>query len=292
MQPLCSIIVPTYDAAPYLEAALDSALGQTYQSVEVVVVDDGSTDETPAILERYDRRIVTTWQVNAGVSAARNTGLALASGELIAYLNADDVFEPTRIARCVEALDADPAITAVTTDAYMIDETGTTGRRWYGGFSDAVFAEDDQLQAIVRANYVFVSVVVRRAALEAAGPFDSACDRAEDLDMWIRLLLGGARFACIPETLAGCRLRADSLLADPSKQWDAHLHVLDKHAEALWARGVRVPAPTYFELAKRHARAGARRRAFAFARMGMRGRDLQLARRARAAAGVARRALR
>lgn len=289
MRPLCSVIVPTYNAATYLAEALDSALEQTYQPIEVVVIDDGSTDDTAQVLDGYGDRIVRRYQSNAGVSAARNAGLGLAHGDYIAFLNADDVFAPTRLERCIELLEERPDITAVTTDAYMIDGDVATSRRWYGSFSRAGFPEPQaQLHAIVEWNFIFVLVVVRREALDRLGGFDSSCDRAEDLDMWIRLLLDGGRFARIAEPLAGCRLLPDSLLAAPAKQWYAHLTALDKHVEELWRRDVRAPGGVYFELAKRHARNGSRRRAATLAGMGLRCSDLQVLQRAQAGAGVAR----
>src|SRR5437660_1682693 len=112
----CSVIIPAYNVERYVAEALDSAIGQTYPNVEVVVVDDGSTDGTRRVLESYTDRAVILNQPNRGAAAARNTALAASTGGFLAFLDADDRWAPERVARCIELLERMPA-DAVTTDA-------------------------------------------------------------------------------------------------------------------------------------------------------------------------------
>ena len=97
MEPKISVLVPAYNVAPWIGSTLDSILSQTYQNLEVIVVDDGSTDETAGILERYaarDERVVIVHQPNAGLVAARETGIANATGEYVTFVDGDDTIEP------------------------------------------------------------------------------------------------------------------------------------------------------------------------------------------------------
>jgi glycosyltransferase involved in cell wall biosynthesis len=129
MTPRVSIIVPAYNAAAYLPYAIDSVLAQTYQDWEIVIVDDGSTDNTRAVVDAYRSRLRDRlqyiFQPNRGVSAARNHGIRAARGEFIALLDADDVWLPQRLELGVNALDADPAVGLVHSRVARIDTKGS-----------------------------------------------------------------------------------------------------------------------------------------------------------------------
>ena len=103
-RPLVSIIIPTYNCARYLPEAVNSALGQTCNSLEVIIIDDGSADETQEVLKPYSDRILYLYQANKGVSAARNRGIAMAQGEFIAFLDADDVWLPEKLEKQLACL--------------------------------------------------------------------------------------------------------------------------------------------------------------------------------------------
>ncbi len=234
-----SVLIPAYNVERWIAAAIDSALAQDHPAIEVVVVDDGSTDGTAAIVESYADRVVFVRQANRGLAGARNTALRHASGSIIGLLDADDVWAPTRTSRAISLLRADPGLGVVTTDAWLIEGDRPTDRRFYGDWHGVEFALGDQLGAIANHNFVFVGAYIRRELFERHGTFDENLRRAEDYDLWVRFLLGGERFGIVDEPLAGYRVRPDSLSADPRVQREAHLTVLAKHLHPLWVRAAR-----------------------------------------------------
>jgi glycosyltransferase involved in cell wall biosynthesis len=126
--PLATIVITTYNHAPFLPAAIESALNQTHPRVEVIVVDDGSTDESPQVISRYGTRISSLSKKNEGADAGRNDGFALSKGEIVCFLDADDTLQPTAIEHAVAAL-ADSKVAKVQWRLWTIDEDGrTTGR--------------------------------------------------------------------------------------------------------------------------------------------------------------------
>jgi glycosyltransferase involved in cell wall biosynthesis len=287
--PLVSVIIPAYNVECYVAAAIDSALAQTYEHVEVVVVDDGSTDHTAEVVAGYGDRVVTVSQENRGLAGARNSGIRAASGSIFALLDADDLWLPERLARCVPILVDRPEIGMVTSDAYVMDETVKTTKRCYGDRRRFPFPahEDEQLAIIAKRNFLFISVVFRRSLVERCGSFDESMRRAEDYELWTRFLLSGSRAAFVPEPLGYYRVRADSLSAS-KEQWGAHLTVLEKHLPELWRRGAHGRARDAFEIGERLVARGERREAVAFFRHAVTGEEIDLATRARFAASALR----
>lgn len=250
--PTLSILVPAYNAERWLAEAIDSALAQTYRAVEVVVVDDGSTDATADIAAGYGERIVLVRQENRGLAGARNTALRHARGALIGLLDADDAWEPTRAERTVAWFEAHPDGAIVTTDAWIVAETTLTERRYYRDHLGRDFpAPAAQLAAIARHNFVFVAAVARREVFDRVGAFEESLRRAEDYDLWCRALLAGERIGLIDEPLARYRVRSDSLSADRVAQWEAHLRVVERHLEAFVAAGVPLDPTALYDLARR-----------------------------------------
>lgn len=190
MAPLVSVVVPVYNGAKYVRAALDSALGQTYPAVEVVAVDDGSTDESAAVLASYGSRLVVVRQPNAGVAAARNAGIQASRGELIAFLDQDDWWLPEKIERQVACFQAEPQVGLIHTGVLQYSERAAT-------FVDPVYPIDDtsQLQGhchdlLLLGNGIFnSSVMIRRGVLEVAGRFDPSLggNSCQDYDLWLRI---------------------------------------------------------------------------------------------------------
>ena len=134
--PMVSVIIPNYNYADYIGLAIDSVLAQTYPNVEIVVVDDGSKDDSIEILAAYDGRIKLILQQNQGVSVARNTGAANSSGELLAFLDADDVWRPEKLEKQVHAIanDEDVGPCALFDDAYRSAGHALRGDSgWKGG---------------------------------------------------------------------------------------------------------------------------------------------------------------
>ena len=180
-----SIIIPAYNAAEFVREAVDSALAQTHPDVEVIVVDDSSTDHTPQVLAGYGNRIRVHRQPNGGVSSARNTGARLATGDWVAFLDADDVWAPTKTA-------AQLARAAETAAPWVYSNRFNTGER--GGFPEfqsdhALMTEGDVfVDLLLRGNFITVSsVMMRKALFEEAAGFYSQKGGCEDWDLWLRV---------------------------------------------------------------------------------------------------------
>ena len=285
VSPLLSIVIPAYDVAPYVREAVDSALAQTHPHVEVVVVDDGSTDSTGSILESYGDRIVLIQQQNRGLAGARNTGIAHATGSYLGWLDADDIWYPQRAQLAIDYLESHPGVAAVTTDAYILDGSTITDRQYYRDFLKRGFpAPQDQLSTMIDHNFMFVGTIVRASVMRRYGGFDETLRRSEDYDLWMRLLLGGQRFGLIDEPLASYRVRPDSLSASKQAQWEAHLDVVSKHIAAIRRAGLVAPATVSWALARRAGVLGKSRNAASFYRDTLSGTD---ARRVRQRAKIA-----
>jgi glycosyltransferase involved in cell wall biosynthesis len=292
-RPLVSVLIPAYNVEEFVAAAIESALVQTYPHVEVVVVNDGSTDGTAAAIAPFRDRIVYVDQPNRGLAGARNAAIAAASGPVLALLDADDLWLPDRLEQCVALLEQQPEVGLVTSDAFLIEDGLRTARRCYGDRRRYPFPapDADQLDVISHRNFLFVSVVFRRALVERCGGFDETLPRAEDYELWTRFLLSGARAACVPEPLGYYRRRPDSLSASPD-QWDAHLTVLERHLPELWRRGATGRPRDMFEIGQRLAARGDRRGAAMFFSRACRAPGVPVETRVRYAGGAIRRLVR
>ncbi len=183
--PAVSVIIPAYNAGSQLRDAIESASRQTYGDREVIVVDDGSTDQTESLVSFYGDRIRYYKQANRGVAAARNLGIAKAKGKYIAFLDADDLWLPTKLAEQVPLLEADPSLGLVYTDWAIVSDQGEITRSF---LRDRPAASGDAFEAIVRCGFILTSgTVVRRACLDAVGSFDESRVVAEDYDLWLRV---------------------------------------------------------------------------------------------------------
>ncbi|MDH5673273.1 MAG: glycosyltransferase family 2 protein [Myxococcales bacterium] len=187
--PLVSVVMPAHNAERYLCEALDSVLVQTYARLEIIVVDDGSSDSTWQILERYaaaDPRVRPfSNEVNRGIVASRNRAFAEASAEAryFAVLDSDDVCMPDRIAQQVEFLENHPGHALVGGNTLIIDESSAViGERRYPS------ADADLRRVITRYNPIAQpTVMIRKAALEEVGVYDERFPRCQDYDLWLRM---------------------------------------------------------------------------------------------------------
>lgn len=225
--PLVSVIIPTYNRSAYLRQAIASVLAQTYPDFEIVVVDDGSMDDTAAVVAEFaDTRIRYERQANAGRSAARNRGLALARGEYIAFLDDDDLYLPDKLAVQVAFLDAHREIGLAAGGAAVIAADGSPVGQWESG--------RDQRQLTLPAclyacPLLTCGVLLRRQWLQALDHwFDSNMDRAEDTDLWIRLLVAGCPMAWTPAVISAYRQHAASSQHDGERYYQSYLRLLDK----------------------------------------------------------------
>ena len=187
-KPLVSVVIPTFNYGHYVCDAVDSVLSQTYENVEILVVDDGSTDDTQERLKKYDGRIVNILQKNAGLSAARNTGIRKAKGEFIAILDSDDIWEKEKLAEQMNVFASDEAgrIGVVSCAGECINEQGgvieTTG---YTDLND----EYKFFETLVTKNIISGGscAVVRKKCFDEVGLFDETLRSSEDWDMWLRI---------------------------------------------------------------------------------------------------------
>ncbi|HEV7666028.1 MAG TPA: glycosyltransferase [Chloroflexota bacterium] len=184
--PIVSVVMPVYNVERYVEEAVRSILGQSLRDLELIVIDDGSTDATPAILDEVahgDQRMRVVRQGRAGAIAGFNRGAAAARGHYLAWLGGDDVACPNRLAVQVAFLDAHPDVAAVGGSVIVIDATGqTVGSLRYPTASDAIE------KMLVSANPIAApAALIRKAAFEAVGRCRSPFVGAEDYDLWLRL---------------------------------------------------------------------------------------------------------
>ncbi len=188
--PVVSVIIPCYQSARTVGAAISSALTQTYPRVEVVVVDDGSSDASAAVLAGYGDLIRVITQPNAGVSAARNRAVEAASGELIATLDADDILLPGHVAAAVDAWQAaGGGRRFVTCEAYVLGPEGIfPGRRVLPAGAVPPAA---QRRAILERNIVSIMSLFPAAMHHELGGFDTSLTHCEDYDFWARAVFSG-----------------------------------------------------------------------------------------------------
>ena len=190
-EPRVSVLLPVWNAEPFLETAIDSILRQTFPSFELIVIDDGSTDASAAIAERCargDARLRVVRRSHEGLSASLNLGLAAARGEYVARMDADDISVLDRLRKQVAHLDARPACVAVGAWIEVIDEAGR-----HLGLKTYVTRHDEIRAALLRgiSPMAHPTVVARRDALRAMAGYDARRYPSEDFDLWCRLVERG-----------------------------------------------------------------------------------------------------
>ncbi|WP_395698176.1 glycosyltransferase family 2 protein [Methylocella sp.] len=208
--PVLSIVIPAYNVEAYIEDAVRSALGQTFRDLEVIVVDDGSTDRTPDVLSAIDDpRLRVVRQENGGLSAARNTGIRSARGEFIGLLDGDDIWLRQKAALQLAVMMADPSIGLTFSHSEYLTERGArTGRVLLAGKAHP------SLHDMIRRNHLGngSTVIARRACFDDAGLFMTELRSCEDYEMWRRILwLTSYRAVLTPAPLTLYRLRESSL---------------------------------------------------------------------------------
>jgi glycosyltransferase involved in cell wall biosynthesis len=207
---LISVIIPVYNGNQYLHACIDSALDQTYPQIEIIAINDGSTDNSLEILKGYGNRIQIIDQANSGVATARNTGVKASRGELLAFLDQDDVWDTTKLERQAVLLEQHGAALATYCDHRGIDEHGKVTSP-----SGAVYdprASGQILEYLIRGNFILSAslVMLRRSAFDAAGGFDASQPHwSDDYDLWMRIAAQGAILYQL-ETLVGYRRHSNN----------------------------------------------------------------------------------
>ena len=208
VQPLVSIVMPVHNGQRFLAAAIDSALGQDYEPVEVIVVDDGSTDDS-ADIARARPAVRLIEQPNGGVSAARNAGLAAARGELIAFLDQDDVLMPDKLTTQVAALIAEPALDFVVGKLRIELEPGSPRPPWWNPAWNPEGEVASQLG----------TVLARRRAFDAIGGFDERYSIVGDADWLARAKDAGLRYRLLPQVVMTYRVHEHNNVHDRARMY-------------------------------------------------------------------------
>jgi glycosyltransferase involved in cell wall biosynthesis len=225
---LVSVIIPNYNHGRYLPDAINSVLQQRYEQVEIVVVDDGSTDDSRQIAARYGEQIRTIWQENQGLSAARNNGLRAAQGEYIALLDADDMLEADFLTTLIGLLQANPAADGVMCGYRFVDD----GKNPLPQTERRELPPDALHTVLLDGNFLVPeSILLRRYCYAVGGPFDETLRACEDWDMWLRI---SQQFTIIstPRLLSRHRVLPGSMSSNPQRMLSSRLIVLNRHLGA------------------------------------------------------------
>jgi glycosyltransferase involved in cell wall biosynthesis len=238
--PLMSVLMPVFNCERYVRAALQSILGQSCGDFELIVIDDGSRDRTPEILQEYaqqDSRVCILTRPNRGIVASLNEGIDRACGEFIARMDGDDIALPVRFARQVQFLRNQPACVAVGSCVMLIDSEGEPIRTMC---EQLTHEEIDQAHLSGDSHAIsHPAVVMRTSAVRAVGGYRKEYEHAEDLDLFLRLAEVG-QLANLPDVLLMYRVHAASIGAtrrslQAQRAWAA---VCDAHQR----RGISMPA--------------------------------------------------
>jgi glycosyltransferase involved in cell wall biosynthesis len=208
MNPLVSIVIPVYNGANYVREAIDSALAQTYANVEVVVINDGSTDggKTRDIAVSYGDRIRYLEKPNGGVATALNLGIREMRGELFSWLSHDDVYYPEKIARQVELLKTSGDGKTILFGNYdIIDHAG----RLVGRGAIETFALNNPILSILGTYVYGCSLLIPKTVFDGAGHFNESLKNSQDNEMWLRIACKGYRLQYVPEVLLKVRKHAE-----------------------------------------------------------------------------------
>jgi glycosyltransferase involved in cell wall biosynthesis len=209
--PLVSVIIPAFNVAEWLAETIHSVLAQTHRPVEVIVVDDGSTDGTPLVAQGFGNAVKYIRRLNGGVGAARNAGFRASTGEYVAFVDADDLWFPDKLARQVALLESKPDVGWVYSDALVVDHSARhvldrVGRTWD-------LPEGDIVGSLLLNNFVACPTpLIRRALMEALGGFEElrSLTVAADWHMWLRLA-AAAPAGCVRSPLARVRSHPGSM---------------------------------------------------------------------------------
>lgn len=213
MNPLVSIVITNYNCGRFVAEAIETALAQSYPNVEVIVVDDGSTDDSMKAIEAYRHRVRIVAQRNRGVSGARNTGIGESRGEFVAFFDADDLWRRDKLAKQLP-LFANPSVGLVYCGVEYIDDAGRSLGTNVKGLKGRVLRDI----ALLRETVVLAggsTAVVRRRLFDEVGGFDPELSTAADWDMWRRIACV-AEIDVAREPLMKYRLRAGSMHRNPT----------------------------------------------------------------------------
>jgi glycosyltransferase involved in cell wall biosynthesis len=259
--PLISVIMPVYNGEPFLRQALDSVFAQTHDRVEVIAVNDGSADRSREILASYGNRVHVIDQQHAGPAAARNRAIAASSGQWLALLDQDDLWEPHRLERQLAL--ARPNDDLLHAECRIIDADGNTIRP---KFSTEPCDRHASLARVIRHNPIYVlTVLMRRSAVARVGGLDPA-NRfgTDDYQLWLRLLATGSRCRYTREVLASYRVHGGNASGDHLQMMRGEIYALTQtyaqHSRGFKGRTLsalrRKLSGLYLSVGCRHAESG------------------------------------
>ena len=224
--PRVSVVIPNYNHTRYVAGAIQSVLDQSVPAYELIVVDDGSTDESREVVSRFGSQVRYIWQENQGLAGARNTGIRAATGELVGLLDADDQWLPTYLETMLPLADQYPEAAVYYCQARCVDEMGAGLPRVLGG---PVVDPDSIYSTLLRANFLLPSTtLLRRDVIVQAGLFDSSLRSCEDWDLWLRIL-PEQRFVGTSECLVFYRQHDKSLSKNIDGMLQAAQAVIEKN---------------------------------------------------------------
>lgn len=226
---MISVIIPTYNCAPYISEAIDSVLHQTCPDYEVIVIDDGSTDATRSIIENRYHTVRYFYVENNGVASARNYGIAKAHGDLIAFLDADDIWLPEKLEKQKELFNKNEELGMVFTENSYFNEHGIIADKL--NKQDSLMRGDIVRNIFLHSYVVTSTVMVRRSVFDTVGLFEEELSVAEDDNMWMRI---GIKYgiALLDEPLVRYRKTTGSL----SSNFSAVFIGVNKQVELLKSR--------------------------------------------------------
>jgi len=225
--PTISIIIPAYNAAKTIIDTVDSVRRQTINDWELIIVNDGSTDNTQEIVEAISEpRLKLITFTNGGVAQARNRGIAEAQGKYVAFLDADDLWLPNKLERQLQALERTPEAIAAYSWTYFMDEQ----QDGYVYHSSPSYQYDrDVYPQLLQGDFIHSgsNILVRRQALAQAGGFEPNCNGCEDWDMWLRLAAIG-NFVVVPQHQILYRRAVGSATSNAEQMYQQGIYVIDK----------------------------------------------------------------
>jgi len=218
-RPVISVVIPLYNHEKYIRTAVESALNQSLRPVEIIVVNDGSTDGSARVMAEIAGQhpeIVFWSQPNQGAHQAINAGIRRATGELVAILNSDDAYHPQRLECCADVLRQSPEIAAVTTVLDFMNAKGKkTKNRWYAQSRSFFEKEGDLPLSLINGNFFMTTsnIVIRRSVFEDIGYF-APLRYVHDLDFFLRLLVAGKTVHLIEAPLVTYRMHAKNTILE------------------------------------------------------------------------------
>lgn len=219
-----TVIIPAYNQGHYLGETIQSVLNQTYQDFELIIIDDGSTDNTREVANSFsDPRIRYIYQENGGLSAARNTGIRESSAPLVTFLDSDDLFLPHNLAVLQAYLEEHAEVGLVSGGTQIIDPAGRV-------LDQKIMPPANlKLPELLMGNPFSVGgLLLRRVWLERVGVFDESLRACEDWDLWLRLAIAGCQFAWVEQAMMAYRFHPAQMTREADRMRTAMLRVLDK----------------------------------------------------------------